>query len=328
MNDLTVRRSRPGEDEEAFLALHNRNFVAQWDRAWWDWRYRDLPRGEATILGTYDEAGRCLAMYAGVRLSLWLEGETCSVLSQSDVAVDAQLRGGPGLTKLVTRMAKRFFAEYGGGTTKLTYGFPVPPLRRVILRYLGGQVLTDVVFLVDDFKHGIAPCPTAIETRLVPRFSARTDDLWSACRSEFKAAIVRDSAYLNWRYADHPGVEYTLVEAREVTTGTLRGVLVLREDGWSPQTACISDWLVPTGDEEVELALLHRAREFAASRDKGALLAWFPSASAHFHRFQVNHGFFARATPYQELFTSWQPGIDRDWLQEHWYQSMGDIDFF
>lgn len=315
-------------DAPELLRLHNRAFVAQWDSAWWSWRYSDLPRGEAAILGAFREDGRCVGMYAGARLALWIQGETTFALSQSDVSVDSELRGGPGRAKLVTRMAKRFFAEHTGGSTQLTYGFPVPPLRRVISRFVGGQILCDVVFLVNELHAGPpAVDPREIDVRAVNRFDEETDDLWERERERFPAALVRDSTYLNWRYAEHP-LAYELLEARDAATGRLRGVAVVREGGIDPSVSSLSDWLVPLEDLAAESALLERAKAYARGCGSTALVAWFASMGAHFQRFQIRHGFFARATAHQEQFSAWRDGVDRDWLQANWYQTMGDIDFF
>lgn len=325
MSDVLFRPYTVGDDDE-LLRLHNRSFVSQWTREWWDWRYRDLPRGDAAILCAFLADGRCVGMYAGVRLLMQLGSEQCFALSQSDVSVDADMRGGPGRAKLVTRMAKRFFALHTGGETKVTYGFPVPPLRRVISRFVGGQILSDLVFVIHDL-HSTSPIDGTVDVRVVERFDDDADELWERERPRFGAAIVRDAAYLNWRYADHP-VDYELLEARYNGTGALRGLAVLREGGLDPSVASLAEWLVPFADDAAESALIDHALQYARERRRTGLVAWFPSAGDHFHRFQTRHEFFARATPYQEQFSAWKEGVDRDWLQQNWYQTMGDIDFF
>lgn len=323
--ELELRAIGDGEDE-AFLALHNRCFEPRWTRAMWDWRYRSLPRGEAAILGAYTPDGRLIGMYAGVRLLLQIQGESGWALSQGDVAVEAAFRGGNGRSKVVVRLGRRFLQGQGAGGTKLTYGFPIPPLRRLASRFLGGQVFTDVVFLVHRLGE-LPPGTGAIRVQPVERFGPEASRLWEGVRGELDAALVRDEAYLNWRYAAHP-VAYALLEARDTRSNALRGLAVLREGGWNEAVASLVEWLVPAADRDAEHALVRHAVTYARERRKQYLVAWFSSAGPHFERFQVEHGFFARATPYQEEVTSWHPGADREWLLHHWYQTMGDIDFF
>ncbi len=108
----------------------------------------------------------------------------------------------------------------------------------------------------------------------------------------------------------------------------MRGLAVLREGGLDPKSTSLSEWLVPDGDTEAESALIDFGLATARERRSNALVAWFQSSGDHFNRFQVQHGFYARATSHQELYKVWQGGVYRDWLQENWYQTMGDIDFF
>ena len=148
------------------------------------------------------------------------------------------------------------------------------------------------------------------------------------CRDELGAAIVRDRVYLDWRFRDHPLVDYELLECRDTSTGGLRGVAALRQGGWDPSIASINEWLVPRDDREAEAALLSHAVQYARQHERRYLIMWLPTTSPVFYRLQTDHGLFGRATPYQEIFISYASGIDRGWLYNNWYQTMGDIDFF
>lgn len=48
----------------------------------------------------------------------------------------------------------------------------------------------------------------------VERFSARHDQLWHEVSSCYGCATVRDASYLNWKYVDQPGQEYTRLEIK------------------------------------------------------------------------------------------------------------------
>ncbi|MEM7305543.1 MAG: GNAT family N-acetyltransferase [Planctomycetota bacterium] len=327
MTSSEIRSCGP-EDRDALLALHNRAFgPPRWDEAWWDWRFHRLPAGGSEVLGAFEASGECKAIYAGVRHRLLYDGEECYVLSHSDVAVAPELRTGLGGSGLLIRMAELFFDSYGGGETQLMYGIPEPALRRVVVRHMRSEVLTDLLFLAHDLAD-TPPAPAAVEVRTVAGFDEETDALWGRVRGELGAAIVRDSAYLNLRYRDHPRVDYRLLEARDAASGALRGLAILRDGGWDPGVGTLSEWLVPGGDEEAELALTAAAVDDARARRHRALVAWFPAPAPQFQRFQRAYGFFAHPTPYQLVVRNWRNGIDRRWLHERWYQTMGDVDFF
>ena len=81
-------------------------------------------------------------------------------------------------------------------------------------------------------------------------------------------------------------------------------------------------------DFEAERALIAAGLDFARAGGRRALVAMFQVTDPRFLRFQQAHGFLALASPYQILFRSYRPGIDRVWLHQRWYQTMGDMDFF
>jgi GNAT superfamily N-acetyltransferase len=57
------------------------------------------------------------------------------------------------------------------------------------------------------------------------RFDERTDALWAEVAGGYGVAIVRDAAYMNWRYVDNPDDYVVLGLGRD---GALRGIVVLK----------------------------------------------------------------------------------------------------
>ena len=331
MRNLDVRTYR-SSDDAAMLALHNRAFGHRWSEEQWRWRFHDSPAGETQLVGAFDSSGRCLALHGGASLRILLNSEDTCGISHSDVAVDPDLRRGLGGTRLAIEVVKKFISSYCVGKSSVIWGFPEPGLRRFLTRFVHVEVLYDLVFLILELRD-VAPLSgvdgsDGVEIVEVDRYDADTDELWATCRGAFGAAIVRDRTYLNWRFADRPDVDYTLFEARERRSGSLRGICVVRDGGWYETGLTLSEWLVPAEDREVETALVRRTVADAVRKRRRGLVAWFPTRSIQFHRFQIDHGFVAHPSPYQEVFMSWADGVDRGWLYDNWYQTMGDVDFF
>ena len=326
MRDLEIRALGPG-DREAAVALHNRAFgPPRWDEAWWTWRFERLgPR--SAVLGAFDADGGCHAIYGGVRHRFLLDGDPCLVLNHSDVAVAPELRHGLGGSRLLLALARRFFEEQAEAETPLMYGVPEPALRRVVVRHLRSEVLGDLTFLGRELGPAAAPDP-AVEVSAVESFGPETNRLWATCAPELGTAIVRDAAYLNTRYRDHPAVTYRLLEARDASSHDLRGLAILRRGGWNPEAAMLNEWLVPDGDRPAERSLVAGVLDAARAAGAGGLVAWFPAATSAFRRFQRDHGFLVGSTPYQMVFRSYRPGVDRAWLADRWFQTLGDADFF
>lgn len=316
----------PQGDEREYLALHNRAFGPPvWDAAWFAWRYRH-PLGRPTrMLGAFDDDGRCRTMYGAVLHPLRLARAESSALCFGDVAIDPDLRRGLGAHRTLVAMARRLIQEHFDAGGDIAYGFPEPALRRVTQAQYGAQHVADVSFLLRE-PEPLTSTPADLFVEPA-RLDAVTDELCRRCMQDHDTAIVRDVAYLRWRYAAHPRVSYRLLEARG-RDGSTRGLCVLRVGGVHPEVASLMEWLVPEGDEDAEQTLLAAALAFARENRAPYLLAWFSPAAAALRRFQVRHRFFVQPSPY-ELCARWSRSFgDRDRLHMSWYLSLGDVEFF
>ena len=70
--------------------------------------------------------------------------------------------------------------------------------------------------------------------------AAELDELWARHQEGYRKTVVRDSAYLEWRYSALPGAGYRYLTAR--SGGTLSALLVVRQD---PDDARIVDYVGP-----------------------------------------------------------------------------------
>ncbi|MFH0945617.1 MAG: GNAT family N-acetyltransferase [Planctomycetota bacterium] len=328
MGRYTIRAFLPG-DEEAILRLHNLSFSEHEERTrrHWTWKFRENPLGRTEIMLAVAEDGRCVGVWPGVTHRFVLDNQPCLAGNHLDLAVDPELRRGIAGARLLTRLGRAYYRAYTGGETRVTWGLPEPQLQRLGLRLIKFQVLRDVVFLVREPGPTADP-PEEVEVRSVEEFGAEAEDLWRRCSNEVGTGIVRDAAYLNWRYARHPDHDHLLLEARDRNHGSLRGIAVLREGGWDDSIVSMLDWLVPLEDRAAERALVQYSLRETARLKKPYLAAWFPAPTLQFSRFQNDHGFCAQATPYQACFRGTPSRHDRRWMERNWYQTMGDIDFF
>lgn len=326
--DFHIRRYQPG-DEAALLELHNRAYAGHPPRtsAFWEWRFREHPSSREEILLAVDADGRPVAVHGGVRHRARVAGRAALVGLQGDTAVDPERAGGLLGGRLLARLIARHFAEFGGGDTPIVYGFPEPPLQRVGVRFVGFRVLRDLALHVRDAPPHDEARGLALRVERPARFEPEVDALWERCAPELDTALVRDAAYLNWRYVAHPDVPYTLHVARDAA-GALRGVAVTREGGWDPALLSIMDWLVPRDDLDAERALLHACEQQRRERERSHLACWLAGDPERARRFQVRHGFHVVLTPHQQCARWWSPELDRPRLLGGWFQTLGDVDFF
>jgi hypothetical protein len=111
----------------------------------------------------------------------------------------------------------------------------------------------------------------------IASFGAEFDALWRSIEPARGVAVVKDAAYLNWRYVRCPAASYHRVAARR--DGELVGYIVWRDHGPNDDGYVLE--LAARGDNRPVLsALLLTAIEAMARNGAGLVLASFPEPAA------------------------------------------------
>lgn len=112
--------------------------------------------------------------------------------------------------------------------------------------------------------------PLAFDTGLIDRFDERHDRLWAAVRQQYTCVVVRDAAYLNWKYVEQPGQSFIRTEVRG-PHGEARGVCVwvvhAPDQTHAYRRAWILDMVVDHQLADEVTALVDAVIVDAASRD-------------------------------------------------------------
>src|SRR5262249_47513275 len=123
-----------------------------------------------------------------------------------------------------------------------------------------------------------------------------------------------------------PRVRYTLLAARDAG-GALRGFAAVRAGGYHDAVCSLVEWLVPPDDGDATAGLLAAAGVHARAPRPPWLAAAFARPRRQFAGFREQPGFRVRPAPHQAVIRSYEPGVDRQFLFEHWQHSMGVLDF-
>jgi hypothetical protein len=140
-----------------------------------------------------------------------------------------------------------------------------------------------------------------------------------------RASAIRDAAYLNWRFADHPRQRYAMHGVSD-SNGTLRGLCIARRADFVQRNLwCIADWLVPEDEPHVAEALLARTLRSAREADAHAAALILPEWSP-WHLWFQERGFLAHPTPYRTVARPFNKRFDLEWLRTSWWYQWGDSD--
>lgn len=317
-----VVRSCTAADEDAVLALHVRGFGRDWSAAQWRWCTTAAPLGATEAIGAFARDGRCVALIVAVGLPCRWQGRRELVLSGTDVVLDPALRSTLLGARVLQRIIEQTFASFGVGRALFMFGAPVQPMLRLLTARHAVEVLGDVYGLVQDLE-GPTPAP-ALPVAAFTGAGAAIDELWRRCGID--AGVVRDFAFLDWRFCRHPTVHYDWLAARG-GDGRLRGLVIVRDGGWHPDILSLVEWLVPPGDDAAEVALLHAARQLARARGRQRLVTMFAAHAPEHRRFQLRHGFYLHPTAHQLAFRSFRCDVTRPALFTRWHLTLADLEF-
>ena len=211
---VEVRSFRDG-DAPAFVDCYNAVFpvddprVPPIDLPFWRWKYATAPSGgrREIVVAAHPTAG-IVGAYPCQPLRVWVEGRERRTAQITDLMVrHAWRRVGP-RPGLFVHLGRCFYERHCGDADDrqpFNYGWPVPAWR-VGQRFLDYENARDWNLLARELRLGLPmrDLPTDLEVGEVERFGADADGLFARVRDSMGITLVKDSAYLNWRFAEHP----------------------------------------------------------------------------------------------------------------------------
>jgi GNAT superfamily N-acetyltransferase len=221
--------------------------------AYQEWQYQRSPGGAAiATLAREEETGRLLGQVVTIPIKVRLSGKVHVASLSLDPVIDPayQDHGIPaGLLRDVCALSAREGIAF-------TYGFPdgvsyrtfvngagfrnigavpllVRPLNpeRLAMKATRSRVVAKTASIARRMWRTPAPgTPQAalpgLEISEVWSFDSSFAIFWDRVQHRFPVMVVRDPAYLNWRFVDVPGKEHVILAAR--SEGEIRGFTVLR----------------------------------------------------------------------------------------------------
>lgn len=115
-----------------------------------------------------------------------------------------------------------------------------------------------------------------LDIRAIKNFNAVFDELWSFIAKKYIVSLIKDAAYLNWRYADCPGKQYGRLAAYD--GNRLEGFVVFSTTGIH-YSSCILELLARDDNPEVMRELLLHVFSELRTQKVGSIAASFSPGS-------------------------------------------------
>ena len=294
----------PSRRAEVF-ALLDRVRGYELDPAEFDWWFDGNPVGPRTI-ALAEEEGRVVGVLGASHYRAVVDGREAIATLPLWAVTDPAFQG-RGIFQRLNGEVERAALETGAA---LELGFTNKLAGPIYIAKLGWL---DVARLRIWARPLLPGRSRHDDDEVLERFGAEQEAAYRAMRPGLSSHFVRDSAYLNWRYADSPRA-YTLLASRNgyavVGRKRFRGV----------ETAYVADLVAPTFRET--RSLLRRC--VRAAHGARALLALLPSAHAGAY---ASTGF----VPTPETIRLIGHALDYGALRlgrKAWHFSLGDTDYF
>lgn len=333
MADEVAIRPYRSEDEAAVLALLSRSLGGgpQGERTaeFFRWKHLDNPFGRSYLLvGEVD--GELAGLRALMRWRFRAGDGTLRAVRAVDTATDPAHRGRGVFSALTLAAldALRDEVDFVFNTPNRASGAGYLKLgwRLVGRPHVGIQVRRPARFAAGVRSRGSAsdepPPPVQVETaaEALADGEAVAALVDAATEPEARLRTDRDPAFLRWRYAEAPGLDYRAVRLRG---GEGLAIFRIRPRG-SLWECAVADLIVPRGDRRGAAALLRRATR-AARVDHATTL--FPPRSAA-RRAAARAGFVRARGP---LLTArpMRDGVIPDPTDlASWGVTLGDLEVF
>ncbi len=307
---------------EEVAPLFERSFGVAFDPAIWNWKYGS-GRGRSVCIRQGDQV---VAHYGGAPRDILYFGAPHKAIQICDVMVEPQKRSFYSRQGLFFKSAATFLEQYVGNTAEHLLGIGFPNIKAMhVASRLGLYDKTD------DFIEVLYPAPAQIPADdacgyilepLRPRDAGQVNDLWTEMAGQYREAIigVRDWAYLEYRYLQHPSERYRCYKLVDSDSGRLRAALIVRrhEDGW-----LLMDVLALQQDMPELVACMHGLL-CALEGQPLPLRCWITRSQALHVRTDSSQ---LRDMQVEIPCNRWSKGPAGSLLSGAWWLTAGDMDF-
>ena len=342
MNDLELRKPEDCNQDD-ILRIFAENDPARADffnKAYYEWQFNQIPGKVVSLIGAVKD--KVVAFGALLPFSALINGEVCTIYEGAEFVVSPEFRG----QEIFTRLAKELYESIDERFNAFAFASPMSyhayetRLGHRLAGYFPYWVgLTDIQELLKRKKAGglgflLVPLElrklsvihdgAGMSCELIRVFDSKWDIVKSWKRNDC-FHLVKESAYLNWRYIDHPCHRYDILGAYKY--GQPSGYIVLRGQN-------LID--LAYADIDTMKFMLNAALEYF--REKKVLMAHMYLnldheglriiKSMHFWRCNIFQGKFARTIlyPVQRAMVKTRNSQGAFPELDSWTFTMGDMD--
>lgn len=301
---------------DRYRELFERSFGTDFNVQLWQWKYGD-GRGHSVVACKNGEA---VAHYGGISRDILYFGRPARALQICDVMVMPQHRSFYSRRSLFFVTAATMLELHAGNTASHLLGFGFPNIKAMhVAQRLGLYAHTDELLALSypaDVEWS-AGAWTVADGVFDDDSGSLINTLWQQMAAALSNDVVglRDAAYLVYRYAQRPGLDYRMLVLTHPSGSN--AVAVIRDHG---EQSLIMDVIAVSDDLPQVLMSLCRY-----GHDTGRPMVFWLSAGQR-HRVQ-SAALQVNATGIHIPCNAWTQGPAAETLRGKWWLTAGDMDF-
>lgn len=309
--------------------------------------FKNISKEPLTCL-TKTRRAEIAAIYATMPVPIQICGSKVPACQSLDTLTDTDHRG----KGLFVNVAKKVYEKAKSKNFAFVYGFPNGNSVHGFTKKLNWKLLDPVPFLFKPLRSGYflkkllgSGIGGLLDFKItytkkiklaqgecikpIVKFGEDTDMIWEAFSKDIKVSVNRDSKYLNWRYFEKPGENYTVMGFYR--SNNLRGLLVYcSKEKHGGSVGYVMEYIAFPEDTEAGEALFQYALNDFISQGSDVVLAWCFDFSPNY-AVHKNKGFRRlpeRIRPIELHFGYANFNTDEKILstRENWYLSYSDSD--
>ncbi|MFW6195841.1 MAG: GNAT family N-acetyltransferase [Thermoplasmatota archaeon] len=260
----------------------------------WNWQFKKNPFGNIySVLGVDND--NIVGQYTVVPVPMIADGKKFTGSLSLHTIVHPDYQG----QRMFTTMADELYRNLQQNGIHLTYGFPNENSIHAFKKYLKWKEILEIPLMARpiNFKKSASKMfgegmkskfigtfskkyyglrfspieiPSSIDIQRINTFSEEFDILWNRIKNQFEMGIVRNSKYLNWRFAEKPGYNYRIFSLNN--NSKLAGYAVMRNFEYEDlNIMLIMDLVVKNKKKDYVKYLLSRCINEAENRNTDIL---------------------------------------------------------
>jgi predicted acetyltransferase len=313
-----VIRAYRDADDEGVRKLWKAVFEKEMPPLLWRWKYLDNPYRRHILL-CVNETGEIVVSYSGIPYRTNYLGKTVEMTQLMDIMSHPDYRK----TGLFIKTAQAYFEIYGKSIL-FVYGFPGKYHLGIGEKYLGYEALTKPVAYLSAQTDVLACNKTGSgKVERVGAVDASFNRIWERCEKDYPLSIIRNSAFVRWRFLQHPMEQYEIFAYRKDSELVAYAVFALKG-----KIARMVDILAPPSEELITV-FLNQTAQLLKNAGTEQVDTWLPEN--HFiAKSLVSADFIISAEPLG--ITATVRNFDKsplsEWTSEHLFYTMADADLF